>query len=347
MSRSPFPSLSVLDLATVSAGATSVTALRDTTTLARHAEAHGYTRFWVAEHHNMPTVASTTPPVLIAHLAASTSTIRVGSGGVMLPNHPPLVVAEQFAMLEALYPGRIDLGIGRAPGTDMATAAALRRSPDALGAEDFPRHLLDLMGLLGDPRTDDGLWQRFRATPAAETSPWIALLGSSGYSAQLAGMLGLPFSFAHHFDVGPRSATVQAFDLYRQNFRPSAVLDEPYAIVSANVLTAPTEEEAKWFAGPGRIMLVLRRTGHREPLLTPEAAAAHPAMREALSIGTNRIVGVPATVADDLQHLAQDTQASEVMISTVTHGITERCASIELLAAEWRSRTARADASGR
>src|SRR5262245_28942115 len=159
--------LSVLDLAVVRDGATSADALAETTALARRAESFGYTRFWVAEHHNMPTVASTTPAVLIAHLAAATSALRVGSGGVMLPNHPPLVVAEQFAMLEALHPGRIDLGIGRAPGTDPATAAALRRAPAGLGVEEFPRHLLDLMGLLGDPRTTPGIWTRFAATPAA------------------------------------------------------------------------------------------------------------------------------------------------------------------------------------
>src|SRR3954447_13188595 len=162
--------LSVLDLSIVSAGATSAEALADTTLLAQRAEAFGYTRFWVAEHHNMPSIASTTPAGLIAHVAASTATIRVGSGGVMLPNHPPLVVAEQFALLEALHPGRIDLGIGRAPGTDAATAAALRRSAAGLGAEDFPAELVDLMGLLGDRRRDHGAWDRFRATPAATSS---------------------------------------------------------------------------------------------------------------------------------------------------------------------------------
>src|SRR3954469_777250 len=156
--------LSVLDLSIVSAGATSADALANTTLLAQRAEAFGYHRFWVAEHHNMPSIASTTPAVLIAHLAAATATIRVGSGGVMLPNHAALVVAEQFAMLEALHPGRIDLGIGRAPGTDPRTAAALRRSTDALWSDDFPRDLLDLMGLLGDARTAEGLWQQFAAT---------------------------------------------------------------------------------------------------------------------------------------------------------------------------------------
>ena len=226
---------SVLDLAVVSDGKSSADALAATTELAQRAEALGYHRFWVAEHHNMALVASTSPAVLIAHVAASTTRIKVGSGGVMLPNHPPLVVAEQFAMLEALHPGRIDLGIGRAPGTDPATAAALRRSPEALGAEDFPRDLLDLMGLLGDRRIEHGAWTRFRATPVATSQPEIVLLGSSGYSAQVAGQLGLAFAFAHHFDV---PGTLEAISWYRDSFRPSSVLTEPYTIVTASVLAA-------------------------------------------------------------------------------------------------------------
>ena len=221
------PGLSALDLAIVSEGKTSASALADTTTLAQRADELGLTRFWVAEHHNMRTVASTTPSVLIAHLAARTQRIRVGSGGVMLPNHPPLVVAEQFAMLEALHPGRIDLGIGRAPGTDHATAAALRRSPSALGAEDFPLHLLDLMGLLGDVRTDAGLWSQFAATPVSTSTPWIGLLGSSGYSAELAGYLGLPFSYRaplRHGHARDDRAGVRALP---QRVPPLPVLDEP------------------------------------------------------------------------------------------------------------------------
>ena len=212
---------SVLDLAVVPDGATSADALAETTALARRAEGLGFDRFWVAEHHNFPTIASTSPAVLIAHLAASTSRIRIGSGGVMLPNHPALVVAEQFALLEALHPGRIDLGIGRAPGTDPATAAALRRSPQGLGAEDFPNELIDLMGLLGDRRREHGAWDRFRATPQLSSSPEIVLLGSSEYSAQLAGILGLPYAFAHHFDIGTSISTLDAIALYRQSFRAS------------------------------------------------------------------------------------------------------------------------------
>ena len=193
--------LSVLDLATVASDASSAQALTEATTTAQMAEQLGYKRFWVAEHHNMNTVASTSPAVLMAHIAASTSKIKVGSGGVMLPNHAPLVIAEQFALLEALHPGRIDLGIGRAPGSDRETMIAVRGSAAAMSVEDFPRDLVDVLGLLGDVRSDEGLWKKFAATPLAVSSPDVLLLGSSGYSAQLAGILGLPFAFANHFDT--------------------------------------------------------------------------------------------------------------------------------------------------
>jgi len=325
--------LSILDLAVVSEGGTSATALADTTTLARHAEALGYTRFWVAEHHNMPTVASTTPAVLIAHLAAATATIRVGSGGVMLPNYPSLVVAEQFAMLEALHPGRIDLGIGRAPGTDPATAAALRRAPTSLSVDEFPRYLLDLMGLLGDRRGSDGLWSRFAATPVATSTPEIVLLGSSGYSAQLAGQLGLRFAFAHHFDMG---GTLQALALYHQNFTPSVVLDRPYAIVTANVLVAPTDEEAAWLAMAGQLTIYAIRSGRFTPLLPPEKAAEHPDLPLAQRMPTNRIVGSPATVVTELEALVEATAANELMIFTSAYSIDDRLRSLELLAQAWR-----------
>lgn len=324
--------LSVLDLATVSAGATTGDALAATTALAQRAEALGYTRFWVAEHHNMPSVASTNPAVLIAHLAASTSTLRIGSGGVMLPNFPPLVVAEQFAMLEALHPGRIDLGIGRAPGTDPATAAALRRSPGALTAEDFPRHLIDLMGLLGDRRSAEGLWTRFSATPAAVGTPEIVLLGSSGYSAELAGHLGLPFAFAHHFDMG---GTLQALAIYRDSFNPSVVLSEPYAIVTASVLAAETDDQAAWFAAPGQLMRLAIRTGRFIPLMSPEDAARHPDLPTARSMPTNQIIGTPDAAIVQLESLAQQTGANELMIAGFTHGLDERAHSLELLAERW------------
>jgi luciferase family oxidoreductase group 1 len=325
--------LSVLDLAVVSEGATSTAALSDTTALARRADELGYARFWVAEHHNMPSVASTTPPVLIAHLAASTERIRVGSGGVMLPNHPPLVVAEQFAMLEALHPGRVDLGIGRAPGTDPITAAALRRAPSALSAEEFPRHLIDLMGLLGDPRAPDGMWRRFSATPAATSAPSIVLLSSSGYSARLAGQLGLPFAFAHHFDSG---GTLEALALYREHFTPSAVLERPYTIVTVSALAAESEERAAWFAAPSQLMTYGLRSGLFMPLLSPEDAAVHPDLPAARRLPSNRILGTPAQAAARLEQLAGETGADELMILTVTYGVEERLRSLELLAQAWR-----------
>ena len=326
--------LSVLDLAIVSDGATSAAALADSTALARRAEELGYTRFWVAEHHNMPSVASTTPPVLIAHLAASTSTIHVGSGGVMLPNHPPLVVAEQFALLEALHPNRIDLGIGRAPGTDPFTAAALRRTAAGLGAEDFPRQLLDVMGMLGDRRTAEGMWNRFSATPVATSSPTIVLLGSSDYSATLAGRLGLPFAFAHHFDTG---GTLDALALYRDNFEPSEALEQPYAIVTANVLVAESDERAAYLAAPGQLMMLAIRTGRFTPLLAPEVAAAHPDLPTARSLPSQRIIGSVDTALAQLDALVRATGANEIMVATTAHGIADRIKSLELLAGAWRS----------
>ena len=324
--------LSVLDLAVVSDGETSADALAATTQLAQRAEELGYHRFWVAEHHNMALVASTSPAVLIAHVAASTTRIKVGSGGVMLPNHPPLVVAEQFAMLEALHPGRIDLGIGRAPGTDPATAAALRRSPDALGAEDFPRDLLDLMGLLGDQRIEHGTWTRFRATPVATSHPEIVLLGSSGYSAQVAGQLGLAFAFAHHFDV---PGTMEAISWYRDSFRPSSVLTEPYTIVTASVLAADDAETADHLAGPARLAVLAIRTGRPAALLSPDAAAIHPDLPVARAMPSNRIIGTGAEVVDALRELAIRTEADELMLSTMAYGVDERTRTLELVSTGW------------
>ncbi|MFZ4719830.1 MAG: LLM class flavin-dependent oxidoreductase [Ilumatobacteraceae bacterium] len=322
--------LSVLDLTVLAEGQSSAAALAATTALAQAADAAGYHRFWVAEHHNMPSVACTAPTVLMAHLAASTTRVHVGSGGVMLPNHSPLVVAEQFALLEALHPGRIDVGIGRAPGTDQATAAAVRRGH--LGVEDFPRDLLDLMGLLGDPRGDTGLWRQFRATPAATTRPTVFLLGSSGYSAQLAAHLGLPFGFAHHFDMG---GALQAAELYHQLFQPSAVLDEPYMVITANVLVAATEEAAAWHGLPARITALGRRTGRFIPLPSPADAAAHPDRAEAERLPTGRIVGTPDAVAPALRALAERTEANEVMVTAVAYDLDARVRSLQLLAEHW------------
>ena len=323
--------LSVLDLAMVRDGATSAEALAETTELAIAAERLGYTRIWVAEHHNMATVASTSPSVLMAHIAARTERIKVGSGGVMLPNHAPLAVAEQFALLEAMHPGRVDVGVGRAPGTDRNTAMALRGAR-AAESDDFPRNLIDLMGLLGDVRGESGLWQHFRATPAATSSPSIIPLGSSGFSAELAGLLGLPFGFAHHFDMG---GTLEAVRIYRDSFRPSPVLDEPYTIVTASTLAAETAEEATRLAAPGRLRRLGLRTGRMHPLLSPDDAMAHPDWPRAASMQVGSIVGTGETVAEGMHELAEQTGADELMLHTSTHGLDERLQSLELIATAW------------
>ena len=325
--------LSVLDLATVPDGSTTAGALADTTALAERADKLGLRRLWVAEHHNMATVASTVPSVLIAHLAAATERLAVGSGGVMLPNHSPLSVAEQFAMLEALHPGRIDLGIGRAPGTDRSTAVALRRTADDRDAEDFPRNLIDVMGLLGDRRTERGLWDHLRATPSPATSPKVFLLGSSDFSARLAGVLGLPFAFAHHFDMG---GTVEAVEVYNQSFEPSPVLDEPYTIVTASTIAAETAERADLLAAPARLRRFGLRTGRLLPLFTPEDARAHPSYAAAEAMGSGSLVGTAEEVVAGLEELAGRTMASELMLHIATHGIADRLASLDLIAGAWR-----------
>ena len=327
----PLP-LSVLELATVGSGQSTADALAATTRVAQTADRLGYTRLWVAEHHNMPAVASTNPPVLIAHLAAVTERLRIGSGGVMLPNHAPLVVAEQFALLEALHPGRVDLGIGRAPGTDPQTAVALRRDPAALSAEDFPQHLVDLLGLLGDPRVEGGLAEHFRATPAPASAPQVVLLGSSGFSAQLAGQLGLPFAFAHHFG-GPHVQTAVA--LYRDTFRPSPALERPYTVVTANVLAVDTAEEARRLALPGQLMRLSLRLNRPRPVPSLEEAERDPERAAAEAMPSNAIVGDPAAVVAELRQLAADTGADELMLSASTHGVAERLRSLELVAQVW------------
>jgi luciferase family oxidoreductase group 1 len=337
--RAPTIPLSVLDLALVGEDQSSREALESTTEVARVAERLGFVRLWVAEHHNMPAVASTSPAVLIAHLAAHTTTMRVGSGGVMLPNHPPLVVAEQFAMLEALHPGRIDLGIGRAPGTDPETAVALRRSPGALDADDFPEHLAEVLALLGHPASVAAGRPRFAATPAAASYPQVALLGSSGFSAQLAGVLGLPFAFAHHF-LG--RDTIPAARLYRSSFRPSPGMARPHLIITAGVVVADTQEEADWHAGPARMLLYSLRSGQLRPLCTQAEAAVHPQRAVADALPTSYIIGTVDTALAALRQLAADTAADELMITTTTYGLPERLRSLELLAGAWMPQAQRA-----
>jgi luciferase family oxidoreductase group 1 len=323
--------LSVLDVAPVQAGATTGEALRHTTDLARRTEELGFRRFWVAEHHNMPAIASSAPAVLIAHLAAATSTIRVGSGGVMLPNHAPLVVAEQFGTLEALHPGRIDLGIGRAPGTDQLPALALRRTMEGLSAENFPQELGDLIGFFTGPERPAP--RRIIASPGRGDSPEVWLLGSSGFGAQLAGVLGLPFSFAHHFSS---ANTVPALELYRRNFRPSQWLDAPYAMVAVNVVCADTDERAEWLANPAALSFLRLRAGRPEPLSTPEEAAAYPytdAERDFVLLRRDgQAMGSPETVRRQLAELLERTQAEELMLTTMVYDIADRVRSFELVA---------------
>ncbi|SMD23793.1 LLM class flavin-dependent oxidoreductase [Kibdelosporangium aridum] len=318
---------SVLDLATVGEGQTSAQALQASIELARRTEELGYHRFWVAEHHNMPGVASSAPPVLIAHVASATSRMRVGSGGVMLPNHAPLVVAEQFGMLEALHPGRIDLGLGRAPGTDPRTAHALRRSPAPLSADDFPEQLSELISYFSGDATG------ITAVPAAGNKPPIWLLGSSGYSAQLSGMLGMPFAFAHHFSA---QNTLPALALYRKHFQPSAMLDKPYAMVAASVICAETDEQAQYLAGPGALSFLRLRSGRPGLIATPEEAAAYPYTDvERLIVEdrlANQIIGSPATVERGIEKLLAETEADELMITTMVHSAADRVRSYELVA---------------
>jgi luciferase family oxidoreductase group 1 len=325
----------VLDLAPVAAGASAREALAHTTELARRTEELGYRRFWVAEHHNMPSIASSAPAVLIAHLAAATATIRVGSGGVMLPNHAPLVVAEQFGTLEALHPGRIDLGIGRAPGTDQYTALALRRTMEGLSAEHFPQELADLVGLFTGTNlvTGEELHGPITASPGRGQLPQVWLLGSSGYSAQLAGLLGLPFSFAHHFSA---ANTEPALALYRQHFKPSRWLDRPRAMVAVSAICADTDERAQWLSGPAALSFLRLRTGMPQPLASPEEAAAYPYTAQEREFAADRFaaqaVGSPETVRQRLTELLARTGADELMLTTMVYDLDDRARSFELIA---------------
>lgn len=323
--------LSILDLATVATGSTPAQALRETTLMAIEAERLGYRRFWVAEHHAIAAVASSAPAVLIAHLANVTSTIRIGSGGVMLPNHAPLVIAEQFATLEALHPHRIDLGLGRAPGTDHLTARALRRSAD-LRAESFPDDVVELIRYL---LPSEGPAHP-APVPGSGYLPEVWLLGSSTFSAQLAGMLGLPFSFAYHFAP---ALLDQALEAYRTHFKASMLLSEPQAMVAVSVLCTANEEEARWLSGSTALSIVQRSTGRMGKLPSPEEAAAHvftPGERSLVDkTMATHLVGDPKTVCEGLTALIQRTGADELMLSTRTHTYDTRALSFALIAQQW------------
>ncbi|GLK80380.1 LLM class flavin-dependent oxidoreductase [Methylopila turkensis] len=319
---------SVLDLAPIAQGATAADAFRNSRALAQEAERLGYHRFWLAEHHNMTGIASAATAVVIGHVAEGTLTIRVGSGGVMLPNHSPLVIAEQFGTLAALYPGRIDLGLGRAPGTDMATARALRRDLHA-AAESFPQDVIELQSYF-EPALED---QAIRAVPGAGLQVPIWLLGSSLYSAQLAAMLGLPFAFASHF--APHDLE-EAFAVYRATFRPSPKLAKPYAMAAVNVLAAESDDAARRaFTSQQQAFINLRRgrPGPLPPPIDDIDAYCSPAERAGLEqMLRYAFVGSPATVerglADFLARLAPD----ELMVTGHAFASDTRLTSLRLTA---------------
>lgn len=324
--------LSVLELSPVASGMTSSQALHNTLDLAKHAERLGYRRFWLAEHHNMPGIAAAVPEILIGHIAAATQTLRVGSGGVMLPNHAPLHVAETFKTLEALYPGRIDLGIGRAPGTDGLTALALRRSREALHADDFGAQLGELFAFGSGDFPAHHPFRAVQAVPTDVPLPPVYLLGSSDYSARLAGQLGLGFAFAYHFSP---HALLPALRAYRQEFVPGA-LQKPHAIVTVSVFCAPTDDEAHFLAGPMQLTFLKLRSGEPIQLPSPEQARDYPyTPDEKVSLEAVRamqIVGSPDTVRSRLGELITKTQADELMVTTMMYAHNDRLHSFELVA---------------
>jgi luciferase family oxidoreductase group 1 len=325
--------LSVLDLCPVPTGESTSEALHRSIDLAWHAERWGFTRYWVAEHHNLPGIASSAPAVLAGQIASATSAIRVGSGGVMLPNHAPLAVAEQFGMLEAIHPGRIDLGIGRAPGTDRATARALRRSVEGLPAPGFAAQLAELRSYFDGQPAAGGSSDQIRAIPAEGNEPDVWLLGSTGYSAELAGQLGLPFAFAYHFSAANARP---ALALYRQTFQPSARLAEPYCLISVSVLCAEDAAAAHWLHGSSRLSTLNLRAGRPSTLPSPEEAAAHPysvAEQAVIAESTgSHVVGDLAMVIEALDELVAATGADELMVTTSMFAHADRLASYRLLA---------------
>ena len=324
--------LSVLDLSPVAAGSSGAVSLRNSLDLARLADRLGYTRYWLAEHHNLPSIASSAPDIMIGQVAAATERIRVGSGGVMLPNHAPLMVAERFKVLEALFPGRIDLGLGRAPGTDAVTSYALRRRQDA-GDDDFLERLQELLLFESNAFPEGHPFRSVRAMPQDVALPPIWLLGSSGYSAQLAAVLGAGFSFAHHFaDHDPAAAMLS----YRDQFKPSAARQAPYAILACAAVCADSEAQAQRLAATIDLNFVRRSHGEYLPLASPEEAAAYPyspAERGLIARNRRRLfVGTKATVLEALSQMLTATKADELMITTMVYDHAARRHSYELLA---------------
>ncbi|WP_280548750.1 LLM class flavin-dependent oxidoreductase [Halomonas sp. 11-S5] len=331
MSRLADTPLSVLDLAPIREDGSIADTFRESVALARLTERLGFTRYWLAEHHSIEGIASAATAVLIGHIAGATERIRVGSGGIMLPNHPPLVVAEQFGTLETLYPGRIDLGLGRAPGSDGPTMAAMRRDPYA-GVDDFPQRLAELQGYLDDERPG----QRVRAVPGQGTRVPLWLLGSSDFSARLAAREGLPFAFAAQFAP---AQLFEALKLYRDNFRPSAVLDRPHAMVGLPVIAAENDLQADYLASTARRKFLGMIRGQRTKALPPVAALDWSPREQAQVeqfLGA-AVIGGPETVREGLERFLELTGADELMLNTDVYAAEDRLRSYEIVAEMWRS----------
>ena len=324
--RTQVPPLSVLDLAPILEGGTAADAFRRTVDLAQHAERWGYQRFWLAEHHNMPGIGSAATAVLIAHVGDHTSTIRIGAGGIMLPNHAPLQIAEQFGTLASLFPGRVDLGLGRAPGTDRAAAAALRRTLQ-VDPDDFPHDVIELMALLRDTRPD----QQVQAVPGAGLDVPIWILGSSTFGAQVAAELGLPFSFASHFAP---AMLFEAMQIYRERFNPSERLARPYIMLGVNVVAAETDKEGQFLASSGRQSFASLRSGR--PILLPppsqEWARDPPEPADPLQRTRVSFVGSAETVRAQMRAFIGQTNADELIVVSHIYDHAARLRSYELAA---------------
>jgi luciferase family oxidoreductase group 1 len=328
--------LSVLDLASVAADGSHSQALADTLTVAREADRLGYRRFWVAEHHGMPGIASSSPPVLIGAIAAATERIRVGSGGVMLPNHSSLVVAEQFGTLVALHGDRIDLGLGRAAGTDPLVSATIRRAVGVETVDDFPQQVVELLAYFGTiPALAGGQGSRIMAVPGMGDSPELWLLGSSDFSARLAGMMGLSFAFAHHFAGG--DSTPLAFEVYRDAFTPSAMLGEPHSMVAVTALVASSAEEARRQALPQALQFLRLRSGFPTRVPSLEEALAHPWTDAENAFVDQRLahqaIGTLEHVRARIDALAASTLADEVIVVPQGATVDVRLGTLAALAA--------------
>jgi luciferase family oxidoreductase group 1 len=318
---------SILDLSPIIQGGDAAQSFRNTLDLAQHGERWNYNRFWLAEHHSMPGIASAATAVLISHVAAGTKSIRVGAGGIMLPNHSPLIIAEQFGTLESLYPGRIDLGLGRAPGSDQPTARALRRNL-ASDADQFPQDVVELMDYFSDEPQ-----QQIRAVPGAGLKVPIWILGSSMFGAQLAAVLGLPYAFASHFAP---TQMMQAISIYRENFQPSAQLDNPYVMLGFNVFAADTDEHAHFLASSMQQAFINLRSGHPTQLPPPVEDYVNrigPEQRALLDqILSASAIGSPDTVAKGIENFIARTSADELMITSQIFDHAARVRSYEITA---------------